>query len=68
MRKLLMNKNLHKIAVGTPWLLLWGSVMYWLWDEPDFVHFVLFYLLLGNVILKWILFELVDHFHLRFFE
>jgi len=68
MKRLLMNKNLHKISVGTPWLLLWGSVMYWIWDEPTFVAFLLFYLLVGNVILKWILFELVDHFHVRFFE
>jgi len=63
----LMNKNLHKILVGTPWLLGWGSLMYWLWDEPSFAVFVLFYLLLGNMILKWILFELVDHVHIKLF-
>jgi len=67
-RRILMNKNLHKISIGTPYLLLWGSLMYWLWDEPSFVTFVLFYLLLGNVVLKWIIFELVDHLHIRFLQ
>jgi len=62
-KKILANSNFDKIAIGTPFLLLWGSVMYWGWDEPSFVVFLLFYLLLGNVILKWVIFELIDHFH-----
>jgi len=37
--------------------------MYWGWDEPSFVVFLLFYLLLGNVVLKWVIFGLVDYFH-----
>ena len=67
-RRILVNKNLHKISVGTPFLLLWGALMYELWDEPSFVTFILFYLLLGNVVLKWTLFELVDHLHIRFLQ
>ena len=38
-------------------------MMYWGWDEPRFVVFLLFYLLLGIVILKWVIFKLIDHFH-----
>jgi len=67
-KKILTNRNFHKIAVGTPWLLLWGSIMYWIWGDPSFVVFLLFYLLLGNVILKWIIFELIDHFHVKYLE
>ena len=34
--------------------------MYSIWEQPSFLTFVWFYLIIGSIILKWIIFEIVD--------
>ena len=59
------NINFYKVLVGIAFSLLWGQVMYSIWDKPSFVTFVWFYLVIGSTLLKWGLFEIVDRINLR---
>lgn len=59
------NINLYKVVVGIAFSLLWARVMYSIWSQPSFVTFMWFYLGIGSVLLKWVLFEIVDRINLR---
>ncbi len=57
--------NFYKVLVGVGFSLLWASLMYRIWDQPSYLIFVLFYLGLGSVVLKWVIFEVIDRASLR---
>jgi len=59
------NVNFYKVLVGIGFSLIWGRVMYSIWDDPSFVTFIWFSLGIGSVLLKWGLFEIVDRISLR---
>jgi len=59
------NINLYKVVVGIAFSLLWARVMYFIWSQPSFVTFIWFYLGIGSVLLKWVLFEIIDTINLR---
>jgi len=55
-----LDINFYKVVIGVGFSLLWARVMYLVWQQPSFTNFVWFYLLVGSVILKWVIFEIVD--------
>lgn len=57
--------NFFKLVIGVLFSLLWGQVMYLLWTEPPFLTFVWFYLIVGSVILKWVIYKAIDVVQLR---
>jgi len=59
------NINLYKVVVGIAFSLLWAMVMYFIWSQPSYVTFIWFYLGIGGVLLKWVLFEIIDRINLR---
>jgi len=52
--------NLYKVVIGVCFSLLWARLMYSIWEQPSFLTFVWFYLIIGSIILKWVIFEIVD--------
>jgi uncharacterized protein YacL len=52
--------NLYKVVIGVCFSLIWARIMYTIWEQPPFLTFVWFYLIVGSIILKWIIFEIVD--------
>jgi len=60
-----LDINFYKVVIGVGFSLLWARVMYLVWQQPSFTNFVWFYLLVGSVILKWVIFEIVDRIHLK---
>ena len=60
-----LNVNFYKVVVGVCFSLLWARVMYSIWEQPSFLTFIWFYLVIGSVILKWVLFTIIDRIHLR---
>lgn len=60
-----LDINFYKVVIGVGFSLLWARVMYLVWQQPSFMTFVWFYLLMGSVILKWVIFEIVDRIHLK---
>ena len=60
-----LDINFYKVVIGVGFSLLWARVMYLVWQQPSFITFVWFYLLIGSVILKWVIFEIVDRIHLK---
>jgi uncharacterized membrane protein len=59
------NINFYKVLVGIAFSLLWGRVMYSIWDQPPFITFIWFYLGIGSLVLKWVLFEIIDRITFR---
>jgi hypothetical protein len=57
--------NFYKLLAGVVFSLLWGHVMYSIWDQPSYVTFVWLYLGIGSMLLKWVLFEIIDRVNLR---
>jgi phosphate transport system protein len=60
-----LDVNFFKLVIGVGFSLLWGQVMYLLWAEPPYLTFVWFYLIVGSVLLKWVIYKGVDMVHLR---
>ncbi len=60
-----VNINSYKVMVGFGFSLLWARVMYFIWAQPSFVTFIWFYFAIGSVLMKWVLFEIVDRVNLR---
>jgi len=60
-----LDINFYKVVIGVGFSLLWARVLYLVWQQPSFITFVWFYLLIGSVILKWVIFEIVDRIHLK---
>jgi phosphate transport system protein len=60
-----LDVNFLKITLGVVFSLIWGQVMYLLWPQPPYIIFVLFYLIAGSVLIKWVFFEIIDQIHLR---
>jgi phosphate transport system protein len=60
-----LDVNFYKVVIGVGFSLLWARVMYLVWQQPTFITFVWFYLLIGSVILKWVIFKIVDWVHLK---
>lgn len=60
------NINLAKVIAGVAFSLIWAKVMYSIWPQPDFLTFVWFYLAIGSVLLKWVLFWIIDRIYLYF--
>lgn len=60
-----LSINLYKVAIGVLFSLLWGRVMYMIWDKPSYFIFIWFYLGVGSVILKWVIFEIIDRIRMR---
>jgi phosphate transport system protein len=52
--------NLYKVIIGVGFSLVWARVMYLLWDQPSFISFIWFYLGIGSIVLKWVLFAITD--------
>ena len=61
-----LNINLIKVIAGVLFSLIWAKVLYTIWKQPDYLTFVWFYLIIGSVILKWILFWIIDRVYLHF--
>jgi hypothetical protein len=60
-----VNINFYKVVVGVVFSLLWARVMYFIWSNPSYVIFVWFYLGIGSMVLKWVIFEIIDRINLR---
>ena len=60
-----LDINFYKVIIGVGFSVLWARVMYLIWQQPSYVTFVWFYLLIGSVILKWVIFEIVDRIHVK---
>ncbi len=60
-----LNINFCKVVVGVCFSLLWARVMYIIWEQPSYLTFIWFYLVIGSVILKWVLFTVIDRIHFR---
>lgn len=57
--------NLCKVMGGVVFSLLWARLMYSIWPQPPFLTFVWFYLFAGSILLKWLLFWVIDRLYLR---
>lgn len=57
--------NFYKVVLGVSFSLLWARIMYLLWPQPSYITFIWFYLAIGSIILKWVLFEIIDRIHLK---
>ncbi|HXY74300.1 MAG TPA: phosphate signaling complex protein PhoU [Dehalococcoidales bacterium] len=64
--KFVSGINFLKIIVGVIFSLAWGRIMYLIWPQPPYLTFVLFYLLAGSVIIKWVFFEIIDRANQKF--
>jgi len=60
-----VNINFYKVVAGIGFSLLWARVMYFIWSDPSYVTFVWFYVVIGSMILKWVIFEIIDRINLR---
>ncbi len=60
MRMLRLGINFYKVLFGVGFSLLWARVMYMVWQQPSFITFIWFYLVIGSLLLKWVFFELID--------
>ena len=60
-----LDVNFYKVVVGVCFSLLWARVMYLIWEQPSYLTFIWFYIVIGSVILKWVLFVIIDRIHLR---
>ena len=58
-----LDLNFYKVIVGVSFSLLWAKVMYLLWDQPSYITFIWFYLGIGSIVLKWVLFGIMDRIH-----
>jgi len=63
--KIKVGVNFFKIIVGVIFSLIWGRMMYLIWPQPSYIAFVLFYLIAGSVLIKWVFFEIIDRVYLR---
>jgi phosphate transport system protein len=61
-----LDINFLKVVVGVIFSLIWGQVMYFIWGNPSFIVFIWFYLGIGSVVLKWVIFYIIDRIHTRF--
>ena len=57
--------NFYKIIVGAVFSLIWGKIMYVIWEQPSYLTFIWFYLIVGSIILKWVLFAIIDRIDLK---
>ena len=57
--------NFYKVVVGVCFSLLWARVMYIIWEQPSYLTFIWFYIVIGSVLLKWVIFTIIDRIHLR---
>ena len=57
--------NFYKVVVGVCFSLLWARVMYLIWEQPSYLTFIWFYIVIGSIILKWVLFVIIDRINLR---
>ena len=57
--------NLYKVVAGVGFSLVWARVMYLIWGQPSYLTFVWFYLGVGSIVLKWVLFWAIDRIHLK---
>jgi phosphate transport system protein len=60
-----LDVNFYKVVIGVAFSLVWARIMYLIWQQPSFVTFMWFYLLVGSVTLKWVIFNIVDRVHLK---
>ena len=60
-----LGVNLYKAVIGVGFSLLWARVMYVIWGQPSYITFIWFYLAIGGILLKWVIFEIIDRIHLR---
>jgi len=60
-----LGVNLYKAVIGVGFSLLWARVMYVLWEQPSYTTFIWFYLAIGGILLKWVIFEIIDRIHLK---
>jgi hypothetical protein len=60
-----ISVNLYKVVSGVGFSLLWAWVMYLLWHQPSYTTFIWFYLVIGSILLKWVLFGIIDRIHLK---
>lgn len=60
-----LDVNFYKVVIGVAFSLVWARVMYLVWEQPSFIVFMWFYLLVGSVILKWVIFNIVDRVHVK---
>ncbi len=63
--KIKFDVNFFKVTLGVIFSLIWGRTMYLIWPQPSYIIFLLFYLLAGSVLLKWVFFEIIDRIYLR---
>ncbi len=65
MKRPKLTINLVKVIAGVAFSLVWASVMYRIWPQPEYLTFVWFYLGLGSIVLKWIFFEIIDRIYMK---
>jgi len=63
MKFIKLDINFFKVTLGVIFSLLWARVMYFIWDQPSFIIFTWFYLGIGSIVLKWVLFSITDKVH-----
>jgi hypothetical protein len=60
-----LGVNFYKIVVGVCFSLLWARVMYLIWEQPSYLTFIWFYIVIVSILLKWVLFVIIDRIHIR---
>ena len=60
-----LDVNFYKVVVGVCFSLLWARIMYLVWEQPSYSTFIWFYIVIGSILLKWVLFVIIDRIHLR---
>ncbi|MFA5628767.1 MAG: phosphate signaling complex protein PhoU [Dehalococcoidales bacterium] len=64
--KIKLDINFMKVVLGVVFSLVWSWIMYLIWPQPPYIIFVLFYLVAGSIVIKWIFFEIIDRVTLKF--
>ncbi len=60
-----LDVNFYKVVIGVGFSLLWARIMYWIWPQPSYITFVWFYLVIGGIILKWVIYKIIDRTNLQ---
>jgi phosphate transport system protein len=57
--------NFYKVLLGVIFSIAWARILYLIWPQPSFLTFLWFYLLIGSIVLKWVIFEIIDRINKR---
>ncbi len=60
-----LGVNFYKVIVGVCFSLVWARVMYIIWDQPSYITFIWFYIVIGSILLKWVFFVIIDRINMK---